>query len=79
MKLRTFWVLGPKWHLDPTMASVAADSGFPRDGGANRPGKGGGANIQFCQISPKNCMKLKEFGRVGARPKFYYEDRPLQS
>ena len=34
------------------------DPGFP-------PG-GGGANIQFCQILRKNCMKLKEFGPRGA-------------
>ena len=27
---------------------------------------------------PKNCMKLKEFGSGGVRPKFYYEDPPLK-
>ena len=28
-----------------------------------------GTNIRFCQIFPKNCMILEEFGcRVGARP-----------
>ena len=32
---------------------------FPGGGG------GGGANIRFCQNFPKNCMKLKEFGRPG--------------
>ena len=32
---------------------TVADPGFPRGGGANSPGGGGGANIQFCQISPK--------------------------
>ena len=31
-----------------------ADPGFLRGGGVT--------NIRFCQISPKNCMKLKEFG-----------------
>ena len=35
------------------------DPGFLRDGGANPPG---GANIRFCQIFTKNCMKLKQFG-----------------
>ena len=25
----------------------------------------------------KNCMKLKEFGLLGGRPKFYYVDLPL--
>ena len=25
----------------------------------------GGTNIQFCQIFPKNCIKLKEFGPPG--------------
>ena len=34
--------------------------------GAPTPMGGGYANIQFCQISPKNCMKLKEFGSGGA-------------
>ena len=27
----------------------------------------GGANIRFCQIFPKNCMKFKEFGCPGGR------------
>ena len=40
--------------------NVLADSGFPRRGGANT--RGGSANIRFCQIFQKNCMKLKEFG-----------------
>ena len=41
---------------------------------------GGGANIQICQIFPKNCMKLRKFwsmgrggGALGAPPL----DRPL--
>ena len=28
--------------------------------------RGGGANIQFCQNFPKNCMELKECGPGGA-------------
>ena len=35
-------------------------------GGANSLGEGD-ANIRFCQIFPKNCMKLKEFGPRGGR------------
>ena len=37
-----------------------ADPGFPRRGGANF--QGGGKNLLFGQIFPKNCMKMKEFG-----------------
>ena len=34
--------------------------------GAPTLGRGvGGASIRFCQIFPKNCMKLKEFGPPG--------------
>ena len=36
------------------------DPGYSRGGGANP--RGGGANIRFCQIFPKNYIKLKEFG-----------------
>ena len=43
-----------------------ADPGFPRGGCANY--KGGGANLLFLPIFPKNCMKLKKFGLRGARP-----------
>ena len=47
--------------------------GFPRGVGANSTG---GANIRFCQIFPKNCMKLKEFGPPGGCaslvPPFYH-------
>ena len=32
-------------------------------GGADPPG--GGANIQICQVFPKNCMKLRKFWSVG--------------
>ena len=42
---------------------AVVDPGFPRGRGANPPG--GGANIGFCQIFPKNWMKLKEFGPRG--------------
>ena len=49
-------------------------------GGSNPPGEG--ANIQFCQIFPKNCMKLRKFWsgvgvvRAPARPPL---DPPLVS
>ena len=42
-----------------------ADPGFPRGGCANC--KGGGANLLFLTIFPKNCMKLKKFGPRGGR------------
>ena len=40
-----------------------ADPGFLIGWGANPPG--GGANIQICQIFPKNCMKLRKFWSMG--------------
>ena len=49
-----------------------ADLGFPRGGGANSRG---GRQHTILPKFPKNCMKLKEFGRC---PKFYYVDPPLQ-
>ena len=39
---------------------AVADPGFPIRRGANL--QGGGANLFFGQIFPKNCMKIKEFG-----------------
>ena len=51
-----------------------ADPGFHRGGGANSPG---GRQHTILPKFPKNCMKLKEFGPGGARPKFYYVDPPL--
>ena len=42
---------------------AVADPGFPRGGCANH--KGGGANLLFLPIFPKNCMKLKKFGLGG--------------
>ena len=56
----------------PTLS--VADPGFPRGGGANSPG---GHQHTILPKFPKNCMKLKEFGPGGARPKFYYVDPPL--
>ena len=47
----------------PLASSSGADPGFPVGGGANPPG--GGANIWFCQIFWKNCMKLRKFWAVG--------------
>ena len=42
---------------------TVADPGFPW---RHEPsGGGGGMNTRICQILPKNCMKLKEFGRPG--------------
>ena len=38
------------------------DPGFLIGGDTNPPGRG--ANIQICQISPKNCMKLRKFWSV---------------
>ena len=38
----------------------------------------GHANIRFCQIFPKNYLKLKEFGPRGARPPRPPFDPPLQ-
>ena len=40
-----------------------ADPGFPRRGGANR--QGGSVNLLFGQISPQNCMNMKEIGPRG--------------
>ena len=56
-----------------------ADPGFPRGGAPTLGGGGGGAPTQHTILPnfPQNCMKLKEFGPGGARPKFYYEDPPL--
>ena len=63
------------------MSSIpVADLGFPRGGGANSPGGGGGRQHTILPKFPKNCMKLKEFGPPGgAHPKFYYVDPPLHS
>ena len=46
---------------------------FPEEGAPTPPGGGGvGANIRICQIFPKNCMKLKDFGpgRGPSRPPY---------
>ena len=61
--------------LETSKSNSVAVLGFPRGGGANSPGGGGGApTYDFA----KNCMKLKEFGPPGGlRPKFYYVDPPL--
>ena len=40
-------------------------------------GGGGGRQHTILPNFPKNCMKLKEFGPLGGRPKFYYVDPPL--
>ena len=42
--------------------ATGADSGFPIGGGADFPG---GANLQFCQIFQKTCMKLRKFWAMG--------------
>ena len=41
----------------------------------------GAPTLQCCQIVPKNCMKLKEFGLVGegARPSSPHLDLPMLS
>ena len=46
---------------------LVADLGFPREGGTNSPGGAGGAPTYDFAKFPKNCMKLKEFGRGGGR------------
>ena len=43
---------------------TVADPGFPRGKGANP--EGGGANLLFCSISPKNCMKMKKKNGPGS-------------
>ena len=45
---------------------TGADPRFSVGGGANPPGES--ANIQICQVFPKNCMKLRKFWSVGGRP-----------
>ena len=42
------------------------------------PTLGGGGHTMLPKF-PKNCMKLKEFGPGGVRPKFYYVDPPLHT
>ena len=49
---------------------------FPEEGA---PTLQGGRQHTILPNFPKNCMKLKEFGPGGARPKFYYVDPPLQT
>ena len=45
------------------MTHTVADPGFPREGGANSPG---GRQHTILPNFLKNCMKLKEFGPLGA-------------
>ena len=54
------------------------DPGFPQGGGVNPPR--GGREHAILPNSPKNCMKLKEFGRRGGgvRPSRPPLDPPLQ-
>ena len=54
---------------------TVAEPGFPQGGEANAPGGGGQHTI--LPNFPKRCMKLKECGHTGGRPKFYYVDPPL--
>ena len=42
---------------------LSGGSRISQTGGANP--QGGGANLLFCPIFPKNCMKMKEFGPRG--------------
>ena len=63
------------WQRKPVCLINTFSGGFPPRWGRQPPG---GGNIWFCQIFPKNCMKLKKFGLEGRRrPKFYYVDPPL--
>ena len=69
--MREFLSVNGKYH----QKYPVADLGFPLGGGANSPG--GGRQHTILPNFPKNCMKLKEFGPPGGRPKFYYVDPPL--
>ena len=55
------------------------DPGFPQGGGVNPPR--GGREHAILPNSPKNCMKLKEFGRRGGgvRPSRPPLDPPLET
>ena len=70
--------LQPAWLRYVSTTIPVADLGFPRGCGAYPPEEEGCQHMIY-QISPKNCMKVKEFGPDGgsARPKFYYVDPPL--
>ena len=46
--------------VEISVASTVADPGFPRGGGAKPRG---GANIRFCQISPKTAWNWKNLDR----------------
>ena len=59
------------------MFQAVTDPGFPQGRGANPRGRGGGRQHTILPNFPPNCMKLKEFGPRGARPKFYYVDLSL--
>ena len=52
-----------------------ADPEFPRGGCANP--QGGGANLLFGQITPQNCMKMKEFGPRGDHVPSAHLDLPM--
>ena len=62
--------------IDLLLSFSVADPGFPRGGGRQLP-RGGQHTI--LPYFPKNCMKLKEFGRGGARVLRAPLDPPLQS
>ena len=74
MYLRCYHELSFVLAVDSNFDSPVADPGFPRGGGAKSPG---GRQHTILPNFPKNCMKLKEFGPGGVRPKFYYVDPPL--
>ena len=62
------WMKFPdSWRLHHCVCNewekAVADPGFPRRGCTNC--KGGGANLLFLPIFPKNCMKLKKFSPRG--------------
>ena len=55
-----------RWNCNQKqLPTSVADPGFPRGGSSNPPGRGGRRQHTTLPNSPKNCLKLKEFGPGG--------------